>query len=86
MMSKSESAQVADDIQAELPEIHDIRIMRMPSVVDATGISRAGIYRLLVAGQFPEPVQLTERSIGWYAIDIRRWLAQLPTAHPGQRK
>lgn len=51
-------------------------IMRFPEVVAQTGLSRATLYRLVNEGKFPRQVQLTSRSVGWYAKDIEKWLQE----------
>lgn len=38
------------------------------------GISRSGIYRLLATGDFPCPIQLTPRRVGFRVEDIHAWL------------
>ena len=52
-----------------------MRIYRLPEVLRITGLSRASIYRLLQAGDFPSSVRLTARSIGWHSKDIETWIA-----------
>ena len=52
-----------------------MRILRLPEVSQATGLSRSTIYRLVRSGTFPQSVALTARTIGWYSIDIETWIA-----------
>lgn len=53
------------------------RILRLPVVIARTGLSRATIYRR--AGvDFPKPVRLTTRSIGWRESEIDAWIANPP--------
>ena len=47
-----------------------MRILRLPEVSQATGLSRSTIYRLVRSGTFPQSVALTARTIGWYSTDI----------------
>ncbi|MEQ8271527.1 AlpA family phage regulatory protein [Algiphilus sp.] len=61
--------------------IDDLRIMRLPEVRKATGLSRPAVYRAVAAGELAPPVQLTARSVGWRVSDIRHWLA---TRSPAQ--
>ncbi|NIA11830.1 MAG: AlpA family phage regulatory protein [Nitrospiraceae bacterium] len=39
------------------------RLLRLREVLDDTGLSRAGHYRLIDTGRFPYPVKLTRRSV-----------------------
>ena len=49
-------------------------ILRLPSVQEATQLSRSTIYSLEAKGQFPKRVQLSARAVGWRAADIDAWL------------
>ena len=44
------------------------RIMRIPEVVEVTGLSKTTIWRRVKSGDFPPPVRLgslATRSVGW---------------------
>jgi prophage regulatory protein len=56
------------------------QILRMSSVVARTGLGRSTIYRLIAARQFPAPVRLTGRAVGWRRADLDDWSASLPVA------
>lgn len=49
-------------------------IMRIREVMETVGIGRATIYRLLSRGDFPKPLKLGERSIGWREDEIQNWI------------
>ena len=51
-----------------------IAIYRLPTVARITGLSKATIYRLRDRGEFPQPVQLSPRCVGWRVKDIEAWL------------
>ena len=53
-------------------------ILRLPDVMRLTGLGRSTIYRLLAAGQFPAPVQLSVRAVGWRRSDVDHWAAERP--------
>jgi prophage regulatory protein len=46
------------------------RIMRLPEVEAATGEKRSTIYKRLSQGEFPKPVKLGAKSIGWVEEEI----------------
>ena len=50
------------------------RIIRLPRVKDATGLSRSTIYKKISGGDFPPPISLGDRAVGWLESDIERWL------------
>jgi len=53
-----------------------IRILRLPEVKAATGISRSTIYSQMADGCFPKPISLGARAVGWVNTDIENWLNQ----------
>ena len=53
-------------------------ILRLPEVMRLTGLGRSTIYRLLAAGQFPAPVQLSVRAVVWRRTDVDHWTAERP--------
>lgn len=53
----------------------EIRILRLPQVLDKTGLSRSTVYAEIEEGNFPKPVQLTKRTTGWLEHEVNSWLA-----------
>lgn len=51
------------------------QLLRLPAVIERTGLSRSSIYRAIAAGTFPKSVPLGEHAIGFLAADIDRWIA-----------
>ncbi len=56
------------------------QILRMPSVLKLTGLSRVTIWRLTKAGTFPAPVRLSKRAVGWRSTDVEAWVRSRPAA------
>jgi prophage regulatory protein len=52
-------------------------ILRLPAVMRLTGQARTTIYEKLRRGEFPKPVKLGQRAVGWYESDIAKWLEAL---------
>lgn len=50
------------------------RVLRLPRVLEITGLSRASVYRLEKAGAFPKHVSLTQRASGWLESEVLAWL------------
>ncbi len=46
---------------------------RLPTVMEATGLGRSTIYRLVASGSFPAPVHLGPRAVAWRWSDLDRW-------------
>jgi len=52
-------------------------ILRTREVMRLTGQARSTLYDKLSRGEFPKPVKLGQRAIGWYTSDIAKWLESL---------
>jgi prophage regulatory protein len=53
------------------------KIYRLPTVIELTGLSRSSIYLAMSKGEFPKPVKLGRRSIGWPEHLIEEWQSKL---------
>jgi prophage regulatory protein len=53
------------------------RILRLPAVIQLTGLSRSSIYLRIAEGSFPKQVSLGPRAVGWREIDIENWIQHL---------
>jgi prophage regulatory protein len=51
-------------------------ILRRPAVIKKTGLPTSTLYAKIVAGEFPKPVNIGERSVGWFAGEVDAWLEQ----------
>ncbi len=49
------------------------RILQLPQVVEATGETRSTIYKRISEGQFPRPVRLGAKSVGWVEDEIAEY-------------
>ena len=57
-------------------------LVRLPMVIQATGLGRSTIYRLVAAsGAFPRPVHLGPRAIAWRWSDFEQWSATHAADH-----
>jgi prophage regulatory protein len=51
-------------------------ILRLPAIKERSGLSRSSIYQLIKAGQFPAPVALGKRAVGWDSTEIDAWIEE----------
>lgn len=51
-------------------------ILRLPKVKERVGLSRSTIYLSISKGNFPKPIYLGERSVGWLEDDINEWVTR----------
>jgi len=52
------------------------QILRLPEVINRTGVPRSTLYAKVAEGEFPTPIKLGQRSIGWSAADIDSWIEE----------
>ena len=52
------------------------RILKLPEVIQVTGLSRSTIYLRMKEKTFPTHIKLGERSVGWLEEDIQCWIDQ----------
>ena len=52
------------------------RFLRLPEVLERTGLSRSTIYVRLAEGSFPRPVPLGARAVGWIEAELDEWVRE----------
>lgn len=50
------------------------RFIRLPEVLNVTGLSRASVYRLEKAEAFPKRLKLSANTVAWKLTDVRAWM------------
>ena len=50
------------------------RILRRQLVESQTGLSRSKIYDLITRDEFPRPIKIGARAVGWVEADIEAWI------------
>ena len=55
-----------------------MEVYRLQKVKEKTGLSRSTIYAERTKGNFPEPIQLGSRSVGWLASEVESWISSRP--------
>ena len=53
------------------------KIYRLPDVMNLTGLSRSSIYLRISEQQFPKPIKLGRRAVGWPEDTIIAWQANV---------
>jgi prophage regulatory protein len=71
---KPEQAPHADK-ELALMSSRSIRMLRLPQVIDATGLGKTKIYELQGQGDFPMRVKITAHSVAWVEEEVQAWLA-----------
>ncbi len=50
------------------------KLLRLPQVIEITGMSKTTIYRWINKNEFPKPINLSNASVGWLDTDINDWI------------
>ena len=56
------------------------QVLRLDQVRQATGLSKASLYRKMHAGSFPKPIKIGDRAVGWLAAEVTEWITARPRA------
>ena len=65
-------------------ELMQDKILRLPDVKAATGLSRSTIYKRISEGTFPEPIALGARARGFLESEVDGWLHRQIEASRGR--
>lgn len=49
-------------------------VLRLPDVIKKTGLSRSSIYLRIPSEDFPKPISLGGRAVGWLQQDVDDWV------------
>ena len=77
------------------PEAAAPRLLRLPQVLAATGLSRAYVYERMKEGTFPRARALSpvkrggsgsSAAVAWLEADVTAWILSLPEVPAGARR
>ena len=58
-------------------------ILRRHDVERVTGLPRSTIYNKIAKGEFPQPIKLSMKSVGWLESEIADWQSARIAARDG---
>ena len=61
------------------------KFLRLPDVIERVGYSRPSIYLKMSRGEFPRPINLGPRAVGWLESDIDNWISERVAASSGEQ-
>ncbi|EDT2963679.1 AlpA family phage regulatory protein [Salmonella enterica subsp. enterica] len=50
------------------------RLLRLPQVLDKTGLKRAQVYSYMKTSDFPKSVKIGPSSVAWLESEIDEWI------------
>ena len=56
-----------------------VEILRKPRVLALIGMGNTWLHKSIKRGDFPAPVKLGARAVGWRRADVEAWLASRET-------
>jgi prophage regulatory protein len=59
------------------------RIIRMPAVIEKTGLAESTIYEHVAKGRFPRQVKIGSKSVGWLEHEVDSWIDDCAAARDG---
>ena len=59
------------------------KLLRLPQVQSATGLSKSTIYARISEGTFPKQIPIGPRLVVWVESDIQNWIAEQVAAARG---
>ena len=62
--------------------MNKITVLKLPTVIKLSGLARATIYKHIKTGNFPQPIKMTSKSIGFIEHEIEKWLQEKADQRP----
>jgi prophage regulatory protein len=60
--------------QTQIRDKQPSDLIRIKEVMNMTGLSRSSIYTYKNKSEFPNPIQLSARSVAWVRVDVEQWI------------
>lgn len=57
-----------------------VKMLRLPEVIELTGLSQTTIWRRERHGEFPRRRKLGGNLVGWRSDEVEEWINDLPVA------
>ena len=52
-----------------------MKVLRLREVLDRVSLSKSTVYRMIGDDQFPKPIKLGGRAVGWIEDEINQWIS-----------
>lgn len=60
----------------QLKAAFTLKVMRRKQVQEAVGLSKSTLYAMIRAGDFPAPIRLGARAVGWLESEVEEWITR----------
>ena len=51
-----------------------MRVLKLKDVLSITGLGKTSLYKLINLSEFPKPISLGLRAVGWLESEIEAWI------------
>jgi prophage regulatory protein len=58
-------------LERELEELCRNRLLKLPEVLNRTGLTRSALYQRICKGEFPKPVKIGTRAVVWIEDEVQ---------------
>lgn len=72
----TQSRYPTEDVRTYPPD----SLLKLKQVCEIVGMKKSSIYKAIADGEFPPPVKIGKRAVGWLASIIFEWVAKRPSA------
>ena len=62
----------------------ECRLLRLPEVLKLVGVSKSTLYHMIDRREFPAPVRIGQRAVGWLSCEVHAWIEA--RARPTERR
>lgn len=59
---------------------NQVKVIRIPAVIDMVGMCKASIYNMIKRGEFPAPIKLGPKASGWLVNEVQGWITERMSA------
>jgi prophage regulatory protein len=74
--SPESRTKVFKPVVQKYPVLDYVGFLRLPQVIEVTGLKKTSIYNRMREKTFPLSVQLGPRTVGWIASEVDQWVAE----------
>ena len=53
-----------------------LSVLRLPEVMERTGLSRSSVYAMASTDRFPHPIKLSDRASAWIEAEVEAWIRE----------
>ncbi len=73
---------IVSSVAQQVGDTKSKRVIRLPKVIEKSGLRRSSIYAAMKDKRFPSSIRLGRRAVGWLEYEIDQWISdQMEARH-----